>query len=120
MEPIEREPASSAEPPDTTAQPIEPIAAGDAGEAGDLTELPELVVLELDGRIAAGTAAGESADPDQVVRDLRLDRAMAAAHSRLASEVVAAGDSSLCRECHEPRPCTTTTEIAAKYALTTP
>lgn len=107
--------------PDPAAnEPVLPASARDAEPATELTELPEQVVLELDQRIASGTAVEESGEPDQVVRDLRLDRAMAAAHSRLASAVIAADDSTLCRECHEPRPCTTTTEIAAKYSLSSP
>ncbi len=104
-------------------EPVDPDASADpapARPASELTELPERVVLEIDARIAAGTVVEGAGDPDQVARDLRLDRAMAAAHSRLANEIVVADDSTLCRECHEPRPCTTTTEIAAKYAVSTP
>lgn len=81
------------------------------------TELPERVVLELDARLAALDTDG-SAEPDQVTRDLKVDRALAAAHSRMASEVIQADDSTLCRECHEPRPCSTSLGLALKHALT--
>ena len=81
------------------------------------TELSERVVLELDERLAGVDTEG-SPEPDQVTRDLQVDRAMAAAHSRMASEVISADDSTLCRECHEPRPCSTSLGLALKYAMT--
>ncbi len=100
----------------------------------DETHLPERVVDEITTRLTAleqpdggstdgstdgaGAAAGGPADdPDQQRRELEVDRAMATSHSRRAHEIVATDDSPLCRECHEARPCSTTTALAAKYAL---
>ena len=88
----------------------------------DVHELSERLVLELDSRIAAlddptGSAPDTGDDPDQMRRELTVDRALAAAHSRYADEIISADDSTLCRECHEPRPCTTSIALAHKYAM---
>jgi len=83
----------------------------------------EALVEAIDQRITSlgsGEPAATTEEHQSMLAEAQSDRAVAMAHWRMEDLIADGGEKLLCAACSEPRPCSTSVELAQKYDVRTP